>query len=392
MNLKNPTFANLALYASFLVLGACAPLLGATLQYLVARYDIPLENGGIFTSLQFAGATAAVVVFGRLYDRLNTRWLLTVGPVLLALGLLLLALIEVRELALLATFLYGVGYGALVVGPNVLIVVFNPQNPTRALNLLNVFFGIGAIIGPQVVNLALRLNQITLAYLMIAAAVLLLLPALWQISYRAPARDQHTPAPTPLSVLALLPFGALLFVYVGSEIGYSSWFSTQITQVAGAAASLATVGISLFWAGLTLGRMLASAAAVRLSAVQIILLALLSMAGGTALLLSVPESETIALISAFIVGMGCGPVFPTALALFGARYPAALGASSGALIAIANIGGVVLPPLQGRVGGGENGGMTLVLAATLLMLALLFTIYRQTRQIPYAYSKRMVIE
>lgn len=247
---------NLAFYASFLLLGMIGALIGATLQYLAGRYDIPLENAGVFTSLDFATSTVAVFVVGRWYNRFDARVLLVGGPVLLCGALLLLAFVPVQWVGLAAMLLFGLGYGALVVGPNVLVAVFNPHNATSALNLLNVFFGVGAILGPQLLTLALRLGDFTYAYVIAGGLLLLLVPMLWQVNYRPQDAQASGGGGAPAAVpwALMMPFAALLFMYVGAEVGFSSWITTQMRLVALARPEVAAVAVSIFWAGLTAGR------------------------------------------------------------------------------------------------------------------------------------------
>lgn len=371
---------NLAFYVSFLLIGMIGALIGATLQYLARRYDVALENAGIFTSLDFATSTVAVLVIGRLYNHLNARVLLVVGPVLLGCALLLLALVPVQWVGLGAMLLFGLGYGALVVGPNVLVAVFNPHNATSALNLLNLFFGVGAILGPQLLNLALRLGDFTYAYLIAAALLLGLLPLLWQVDYqqRSAYHDTNT-APVAVHWPLMMPFALLLFLYVGAEVGYSAWITTQMTQVALARPEVAAVAVSIFWGGLTFGRAAATLIGQRVPGTRLLLGTIVVLGLGTGLVLAFPTSQAIALASAFIAGFGCGPVFPTTLAVVSQQYPRMFTAASGFIIAFGNLGAVALPWFQGRVGGGDDGGMIVVLSLSLLMLGIVLFILGQSR-------------
>jgi MFS family permease len=81
-----------------------------------------------------------------------------------------------------------------------------------------------------------------------------------------------------------------------------------------------------------------------------------------------------------VVGFGCGPVFPTALAMINNRYPEARGTASGTLMAIGTLGAVALPWLQGQIGGGQNGGMIVLLIVAILMLGIFLLMQRQAQQ------------
>ncbi|MEP7289431.1 MAG: MFS transporter, partial [Chloroflexota bacterium] len=129
--------ASAACYASFLPLGISATLFGPTLPSLTQRYHVLLEDGGVFTSVQFFGALLSIIVAGRLLDRINARYLLIGGPLLLGSGLVLLGAATSLPLALLATLLFGIGFGVLDVSANYAIVQLHPVNSSAPLNLLN---------------------------------------------------------------------------------------------------------------------------------------------------------------------------------------------------------------------------------------------------------------
>ena len=384
--MKNARLITYACYAAFISLGMCGTLLGPTFQNLTQRFNIPLENAGIFTVFQFGGSTLGVVIVGRLLDRLNARYLLCGGVFLMGSGLLLLSNAPSLPVALFSALLLGLGYGTMDVSPNVVIASLNPDNASVALNALNVFFGIGAVIGPQLVNWALTQNNFTLAYTATAIFTLLLIIPFSMVSVHVTSGDRSAPR-AAIRWSLLVPFAVLLFMYVGTEIGFSSWIFTQVTKVTLATAAVGTLSASIFFVGLTAGRMGASVILRWLTDQQLLFVSILLIGGGVALLLLVPGAEKAALLSAFVVGLGCGPVFPTVLATINNKYPESRGTASGVLMAIGTMGAVALPWLQGQVGGGQNGGMVVMLAAAILMLASMVVIQRQGTNVAPALTQ-----
>ncbi len=86
------------------------------------------------------------------------------------------------------------------------------------------------------------------------------------------------------------------------------------------------------------------------------------------------------MLSAFLVGLGCGPLSPTTMAMATKRYPDSRGTVLGAVQSIGSIGGGLLPWLQGQVGAGNNGGMIVPLILGFVMLGIAFTIRFQSNQ------------
>jgi fucose permease len=367
---------NFTCYAVFIALGISATLLGPTYESMTYFFQMSLENGGIFTSLQFLGATIGVVIGGRLLDRINARYLMMGGLLLISGGLLLLSAAQILWVALVAVMMFGLGYGVLAVGPNMVIVALNPGREAPALNLLNVFFGVGAIVGPQLVNFALSQDNFRISFIITAVLTMLLMIP----SARASAQIKNTSkVQGHIHWLSLLPFALLLFTYVGAEVGYSSWLVTQLTKVALSSAAIATVATSVFWAGLTSGRALATPILRHITDLQLLILSIVTLGFGVSLILAMPTSTAIGIISAFIVGLGCGPVFPTAFAIFSNTYPGPRNVASGLVIAAANNGAVVFPWLQGKIGAGLNGGMILPLILAFIMIGMWAWVQRQTR-------------
>jgi fucose permease len=364
-------FISYACFAITLVAGISGTLLGPAFQSLAARFAIPLESSGIFTGLQFAAITLSILATGRLLDRYDARYALMGGSILTGLGLLIIAAAQALPVALLGAFVLGLGYGLADVGANVVIAKINPERTGAALSFLAFFYGLGAVLGPQILNMALAQQNFTLAFTATGVASLLLTIPFSQSSLPA-HHDHNAQARDALRInwWVLLPFGLFLFLYVGVEVGYSSWIVTQISTLTRATESLATVGASLFWLGVTVARGSASVALRRFTEQQLLLISVLLIIVGVLLLLIVPTSETVGLISAFCVGLGCGPLFPISLALAGNVYPEARGKTSGVMIAAGTLGGAFLPWLQGQLGGGRSGGMELVLFLAIVLLVI----------------------
>ncbi len=370
----------LTCYTSFLALGAASALFGPAFQDLTRRFNLSLADGGIFVSLQWVGAAFITVVTGRLLDRVDARYIMSAGTLCMGGGLLLLSVTPTLPIALCASLLIGLGVGTLGASSNIVIAALNPDRSAAALNALNVFFGLGAIVGPQIVNIALSRNQITLAFSSTGLFLLLLVIPFSLSSVHIHGGDQTQSAPL-IRWTSLLPFAALLFVYVGTEVGFGSWIFTQLTKVSLSTAAVGAIATSLFYAGLTTGRLVASLLR-RLSEDQLVIGSVGVMTVGTALLLVAPASEAIGVISAFVVGFGCGPVLPTTLALVGNAYPEQRGMTTGLLMMLSSIGAIIFPWLEGQIGGGNNGGMVLPFAASIFLLVVAGVIRRRVQHVP----------
>jgi fucose permease len=360
----------------FLSLGIAISAIGPALPELAARTGSSLEAlGGVFSAI-FLGALVAQLAAGPLSDRLDQRLVLLAGMALFALGTAGYLLSRSLPLTLACAALAGLGQGALVIGNNLLVARVFADRSTAALNLLNVFFGIGDVVGPALAGLALRGWGSAIPALWLGAALIMLpaglLPRLGRLA-PAPARAERSRHGPPIYRAPLLwALGLLVLVYVGTEISMSGWTATYIqrtTTFDAAAGALVTAG---FWLAITVGRVLGALLGARMAPNRLLLICLIgALFGGALLALSVGRPlATIAAV--LLLGLSFGPIYPTALALTADGFPDRPGTAVSLVSALGSLGGMLLPWLQGNllVRGGPLAGALLVAAATLAMLAL----------------------
>lgn len=386
--MQDTRFTIYSFYVGMLVLGISATLLGTNSQNLTEHFNMPTDDGGIFITLQGLGSTVTMFLVGIAYNKYRPRPLLLIGPLLLGIGNIMIGVADTQIIGFIGALIIGLGFGALLVGPNTIVPALSKDGTTRALNALNVFFGIGAVIGPQVVNLALELDDFRLSFLIgggfnLAIAGVFLYIAL-PIDLQSLGNTSIRRILTTARWGIVIPFGILLFFYVGAEVGFGAWIHTQMTEVTLSDDQTATLTVSIYWGGLVLGRLIATMLGDRLPARYILIGTFSIMGSGAGLLLLASDNATIATLSALIVGIGCGPVFPTVLAIVSDTYPKVFATASGVIIAIGNIGAMVIPWVQGKVGGGDSGGIEVTLTLAVVLLAMF--VYLQAQQQKLANS------
>jgi FHS family glucose/mannose:H+ symporter-like MFS transporter len=222
------------------------------------------------------------------------------------------------------------------------------------MNLHHLFFSIGALSAPLVVG-ALIEGGVAWQSVFIGSAVAPLALAAWYAVAAMPSGRATTPSTSGVDGAARsrpLPSGlglpiALLAVamatYVASEVGVSSWLVRFLEP---APLSTATLGLSLFWGGLAVGRLVSSAIADRFDHLHFTTACavLLSVALiGAIVVPSLPVS--IALFA--LCGAASGPIFPMVQAIGGERYVDRSAAVSSLLTGFGVVGGTLYPALMG---------------------------------------------
>ena len=163
----------------------------------------------------------------------------------------------------------------------------------------------------------------------------------------------------------------LLLIYIGTEVGFSGWLTVYLITGSNMAPASAALIVSGFWLALTLGRALGAVLGLRLTAAQLLTSSLLGMLIGAILLVLGVGDRGTSIAGVLCLGLSCGPVFPTVLAIVAttARNSAA---TTSLVLAIGNGGGLIIPVLLGvllaRYGPSAAAGLVLIAALTMLAL------------------------
>lgn len=344
--------------------------------FLADRFGIPREQAGIFVTIFTMGTTAGTFVIGRLLDRMNARAVVWTGVVGLAVGGLIMSAAQSVVAAASAGLVFGLGFGSMLVCVNVLVARIYAPRAAPQLNALSVSFSVGGMLGPEITSAILARAEVTTAFLAAGAAALLLLPFMLRVDVPPPMKTAHRSShrETAVSLASLWMFAAFFLLYTGAEIGFSSWIFTQMHFAAGLPQIEAARAVSLFWIGMMVGRLIAIPLTRRVADELVLVGTTTLFSIAVALLLLFPQNDRIGLVSVFAFGLFAGPVFSSALALVGRRFPQAAGRVAGLLLALGNLGVAIIPWLQGQVGRGENGGyiVTLIVGVILVLLSLGF--------------------
>src|SRR6185437_5299529 len=361
-----------------------AAMLGTILPELSDRFGLtPAQNGAI-ASLQALGLTLASLGVGPLLDTQGDK----VG-LLLGLGLIALAPFALprssgfRSVAVLL-FVLGVGGGIVVTGANALVSGVTPEHRATALNLVNLFFGLGGLATPFVAANLFKRNWVrlclTVALLSVAAfAVQAVAPM-----PTAPGASGFVLAKAAPALASPLLFllGLFLFLYVSCEVGVWNWLPRHLIAQ-GISESRALNILSLGFAlGLLLGRLGASWVLLHVPAIEVTLAASVAMAITTFLMLRTSNAGAAAVL-VFLAGLSMAPVFPTVLAITGTAFPHLTGTAIGFVVTCGWVGLAVSSKIIGAVAGGDplrlKKALLLIPASSVLMVGLNLVIWGVAR-------------
>jgi fucose permease len=248
-----------------------------------------------------------------------------------------------------------------------------------ALNLLNLFFGLGAVLSPVIASLALRRADTAIPALWAGPILFMVaLPLLvWLLPHGHGAAPAHSGVEAPRSVYAsalVWVFACLLFLYVGAESGMNGWTAVYLTETSSLPLALAALGTSGFWIALTVGRLIGAGVGDKVPPWRFLLVCLLLSAAGGALLVAGRGSLALSVAAILLIGASYGPIFPTIIAIITADFPNAAGKAAALTMLFGGLGGMVIPWLQGVLleGSGPLAAGGLIAVANLAMVGLYY--------------------
>jgi fucose permease len=386
-----------------LFIGACAGILvfGIVLAILGTLFGMPemrtrlhidlAQQGNLFLLL-YLGLFISSVIAGPLIDNVGNRGVLSISSLFVAAAMVLFGTTGSLAGASAAALLLGLGGGGLNTSTNVLVSDLYGDQRGPMLNLLGIFFGIGALCIPLLA--ASIEGHFTIPQLLffcaflsgacaVAYSVLAFPPAIaaQSFSIRETIRVARYPG--------VLLLGFLLFFESGNEACIGGWTSTYANS-SGYPVRVATLVLAGYWAALMLSRLFAASLLKRTAKSKIIMGSALVSLAGCAMLLSA-QSLPVLVIGVLLIGASYAPIFPTTLAVAGDRY-SNTGTVFGLLFAIALVGGMTFPWMVGQVSEkfGVRIGMIVPLAGAIGICVLAAVLTAQERTRTEARSDRIL--
>ncbi len=372
-----------AIFAGAFALGIAISALGSLLPALFAAIGFQkTAAGGLFFAMNFTMLLGSLF-FGPVCDRFGYRTLLLLSTLLVAGAFAMLSWAAVYRTVLLSLVVLGLGGGALNGAINALLNDISPERRNRALNLLGLFFGFGALFTPFLIGSALDL--LGLRAILLSLLLFSLVPFFFFLAVQfPPPKHREGISRTELGALfrnpLLFMFGLLLFFESGNEFTVGGWLSTYLGESVGMSARGAAYALAGFWTAFMLGRLAASAWGHRVSSATVVTcsagLGFVSVVG----LILLP-GRLPATLCVILVGLGLAAIFPTILAEAGAIFASYSGTAFGALFVMALCGGMSAPWVVGRIAqqrGGVGDGFWLT-AFSCAAIAILQIVIRGRR-------------
>ncbi|MCM3034198.1 MULTISPECIES: MFS transporter [unclassified Niallia] len=379
-------FLLIIIYLAFISLGLPDSLLGAAWPVMQLDLGAPLETAGLLFMVIAGGTIISSLISGKVLKRFGTGKVTFVSVLMTAAALLGFCFAPSVVWLIVCAIPLGLGAGAVDTGLNDYVAV---HYKAHHMSWLHCFWGVGATLGPIIMaQFISEGNMWRSGYFVISAiqfvlvVILLFTLPLWkrvgnnhntsvQEELLEAASVDDEKALKPLQVKGVKLAMATFLFYCGVEATLGLWGSSFLVNVKGLSAASAAQWVSLYYAGITVGRFLTGFITFKLTNRTLIrsgqLIALLG-----AIILLLPLPSLFSLIGFIIIGLGLAPIFPCMLhetpARFGKRHSQTI---MGYQMALAYTGTTFMPPLVGFISSSLTIGIfpicIIIFAAAMLL-------------------------
>lgn len=366
------SIAALTAFSGVFALGAIFAIFGSVKLKLQEKLGIDDAKASQLISAMMFSCLVFSIVIGAVTPALGFKVVGLLGFAAGAVCVILLAMAPSYGAAMLA-FL-ALGFAAMcvnTVGNTLGPMVLFPDNPAKASNLMNVFFGLGSLLTPLIIgNLMGRAGyKATLGII----AAMLGVPILWTVmGTDFPAIEggfNFARAAGFLTHPAVLAASAALFCYISLEATLGGFLTTYLTnhKVDGTKANNLLAG---FWACLMFARLF-TAVAVPQNFFPHYVQVLALVAAASIMMMVTAKNAGPAIVAMLVTGFAIGPIFPTIVGVtFGKT-----GASAevfGLIFGIGLLGGIFTPRIMGgfSAGGNIRKGMQVLAGLAVLLIVM----------------------
>ncbi len=366
------------------VYGMIAAMLGTILPDLSDRFHLTPAQNGTIAFVQALGLIIASLGVGPLLDTSGDKVGLILGLASIAVALFALPRSPGFRGILLLMFLLGMGGGIVVTGANALANSVSGAHSAIALNLVNLFFGLGGFTTPFIAANLFKKSWVRLCYTVASLTVVALL---FQVFVKMPAPSGNArfllaEVGPILGRPVLFMLGLFLFLYITCEVGVWNWLPRHLIAQGipeSRALNILSLGFAL---GLLIGRVGVSPILINVPAIEVTLAASVAMAITTFLMLRT-NKPTAAFALVFVAGVSMAPVFPTTLAIVGNAFPRMTGTALGFVITCGWVGLAVSSRIIGAIAGGDplrlKKALLLIPASAVVMVGLNVAIWSVIR-------------
>ncbi|MCK8454328.1 MFS transporter [Bacillus safensis] len=336
----------------YFFIGTIHVFFGSLTPYLLSSYD---KGPGELSSLiffQFIGFLTGVLLSPILVRKKGYGAVLTMGLLLMIGSLLLGLLVPGWTTLVLAGFFLGSGAGSLETTAGAYVI--SMANSAKRISIMEVFFGLGALLFPLVILLTVTEQTWQYVFLFQVGALTFFL-MLWLVFMnKLPHGQMDAPSTrgtrkpsllvdrnNRMIVLIMICFA---FFYAGIETNFANFLPSIMLEKGGENWGL--FAVSTFWTAIVIGRTVIARKADQLHPLRFLKLSA-SLMILLLVIFALTTHMTAQLILIFFIGLCAAGMFPIALTASALMIENAIDEATSYFIAAASLGGACLSFLIG---------------------------------------------
>ena len=324
----------IVIYIVFISLGLPDSLFGVSWPVVHLEFGIPESFASAYSIIIGVCTGGVSFVAGKLIRRFGTGKVTFFSTLLTAVGLVGISFAPNIVVMMICSIILGYGAGAIDTGLNSYVSL---HYKAKHMNWLHCFWGVGVAVSPMIMSAFLgggdgawRSGYRVVALLQLSIAMIVLVSLKKWNAAPQPEVERAQKKDIKMSELLRrrgLPTSILsLGLYCSAEHMLGTWGATYAVNVFSIAPEIAARWVSLYYGGIMLGRIISGFVSEKAGDNTLIKWGILiAIAGIVILLLPIGSAS---LLGFLLVGIGCGPVFPSVIhsvpERFGAEYSADL--------------------------------------------------------------------
>lgn len=356
--IKTSKNINFACYTTMILLGLYLASYQNVIDTITKEYSITSSIMGLIIALHFIGSITAPVVFGELSDRKGTKVVTITAFLILIVGLLAVSAFQNIYILALGIFLIGSGFSVIEGTLSTILSNINPGQTVRVVNISQMFFCIGAVLGPLfVLFIDSQFGSWRMLYVILIFMFLLMALAFSRFSFynegnyeakksnyiEVEEKEERIHSIILLKKKSFILLCLSMFIYVGAEEGIAFW-TTTFFKHAYDSAVWGSYALSAYWAGMILGRFLASMLPKKAISFLKIGSTLTCVCTIIALL---TNNKVVGFASFSLIGLGFSVAWPMIVSITSDKYYKYKGTAVGIMMSLGAMGGTVFPFLVG---------------------------------------------
>jgi FHS family L-fucose permease-like MFS transporter len=261
---QNLTAIRWLTYMMFLMFAMTTDSVGNIIADIIKEFDLSMLLAGAFHYVNMTAIALAAIFLGYLADKLGRKKTIIFGLLLFVVPSYLFIVGDAFLFYLVLLFVCGAGIGIFKTGALALVgdISISTSEHTTTMNIVEGFFGVGAIIGPAIVT-SLLSSGFSWKWLYIIAGTIcvLLIITASLVKYPKTVKTMNEPIDFKRTLGMIknpyaLGFSLGIFLYVAAECAVYVWIPKLLADYSGPFTLLASYTVSIFFVLRAVGRFL----------------------------------------------------------------------------------------------------------------------------------------